>query len=335
MSEVVSKVLADAGYCRVSMETFGIKIPWISHDSPDRIVITVLRSAWCRNMIGRLKAGWQRPLRGGQRRGGQGGGGGLGLTHLEIMIIILTCCDPPDLPDDGEPGPQEARRVLGERGHVTRLTLTIRRQHPETGVRHAGGDRDRDISWSETCMWIHVVTRWIDMMHDASRGLWWEGDLDVTSYYLYPMGETARKCVKIDQSGILTAPICDSCSAEESLVWHVLVLGVTETRQYYCGAKIMSEIETGVTCADQWEARTGTGQPIRGRGHTLGQGWTPACPWLPSLTRPGWWGLQQSLPLALEVTLDSCEIDPSTSFTRSSRLSLKKYLRRERRLILL
>lgn len=43
-------------------------------------------------------------------------------------------------------------------------------------------------------------------------------------------------------------------------------------------AEIMWEIETGVRGLDQSEARTEAGQPITGRGHTLGQGWTPALP---------------------------------------------------------
>ena len=46
----------------------------------------------------------------------------------------------------------------------------------------------------------------------------------------------------------------------------------------------MWEIETRLTSLDQSEARTEAGQPIRGRGQALGQGWTPALP-LPSLAR--------------------------------------------------
>ena len=61
--------------------------------------------------------------------------------------------------------------------------------------------------------------------------------------------------------------------------WHVLVLAVTRP----CFV-IMWEIETRLTSLDQSEARTEAGQPIRGRGQALGQGWTPALP-LPSLAR--------------------------------------------------
>ena len=66
--------------------------------------------------------------------------------------------------------------------------------------------------------------------------------------------------------------------------WHVLVLAVTETRPCFVRTEIMWEIETRLTSLDQSEARTEAGQPIRGRGQALGQGWTPALP-LPSLAR--------------------------------------------------
>ena len=64
--------------------------------------------------------------------------------------------------------------------------------------------------------------------------------------------------------------------------WHVLVLAVT--RPCFVRTEIMWEIETRLTSLDQSEARTEAGQPIRGRGQALGQGWTPALP-LPSLAR--------------------------------------------------